>query len=159
MRFSVICVGKMTEEYYQKAVLEYQKRLSRFGKVQIIELPDEKEPANMSEGQKQEILKKEGARVRAAIPKGAYVICLAVKGEKMSSEAFAARLSALATRGVSHIVFLIGGSLGLLEDIEKEADMRLSFSDMTFPHRLMRVILTEQLYRACKISAGEQYHK
>lgn len=159
MRFTIVCVGKMTEEYYRAAAKEYEKRLSRFGKTEIIELPDEKEPNHMSEGAIREILKKEGVRVRTAIPKGAYVICLAIGGKKLSSEGFAAHLDALANGGVSHVVFLIGGSVGLEESIIKEADFRLSFSDMTFPHRLMRVILLEQVYRACKINANESYHK
>ena len=149
----------MTEDYFKKAAAEYQKRLSRFGKIEIIELPDEKEPNHMSEGAIREILKKEGDRIRAALPKNAYVICLAIGGEKMTSEGFAAKLDKLSCSGISHIVFLIGGSVGLEKSIEQEADLRLSFSDMTFPHRLMRVILLEQLYRACKINAGESYHK
>lgn len=159
MRFTIICVGKMTEDYYRAAAKEYEKRLSRFGKTEVIELPDEKEPNHMSEGAIREILKKEGMRVRAAIPKGAYVICLAIGGKKLSSEGFAKHLGDLANGGVSHVVFLIGGSVGLEEAIIQEADFRLSFSDMTFPHRLMRVILLEQIYRACKINANESYHK
>lgn len=140
LRISVICQGKLKEKYYAAACAEYLKRLSAFGAVEVIELPEESD-------------------IAAKIPKGAYVIAMAIEGEKLSSEQLAARMEKLALGGASRLCFLIGGSEGLAEKVKREADMRLSMSDMTFPHHLARVMVLEQIYRAFTINAGTKYHK
>lgn len=140
LRISVICQGKLKEKYYAAACAEYLKRLSAFGAVEVVELPEESD-------------------VSAKIPKGAYVIAMAIEGEKLSSEQLAARMEKLALGGASRLCFLIGGSEGLAEKVKREADMRLSMSDMTFPHHLARVMVLEQIYRAFTINAGTKYHK
>lgn len=140
LRISVICQGKLKEKYYTAACAEYLKRLSAFGAVEVVELAEESD-------------------IAAKIPKGAYVIAMAIEGEKLSSEQLAARMEKLALGGVSRLCFLIGGSEGLAEKVKREADMRLSMSDMTFPHHLARVMVLEQIYRAFTINAGTKYHK
>ncbi|WP_444150011.1 23S rRNA (pseudouridine(1915)-N(3))-methyltransferase RlmH [Bifidobacterium bifidum] len=159
MRISVICVGRVKEQYLRDAIAEYSKRLGRYCKLDIIEAADEKTPEHASEGVERQIRAKEGGRIAKHIRPDAYVIALAIDGTMLSSEGLAAHINQLGLHGESHIQLIIGGSIGLDDAILRRADYRLSFSKMTFPHQLMRVILLEQLYRAYKINAGEPYHK
>ena len=159
MKITLITVGKIKERYFEDAIKEYSKRLSRYCKLEIIQVADEKTPDEPSEAQRLQILKKEGERLKKVLAKDAFHVALAIDGQKMDSVRFAARLEQLGVSGVSHVQFLIGGSLGLDRELLDGADLKLSFSDMTFPHQLMRVILLEQLYRAFRIINGEPYHK
>ncbi|MUH60443.1 23S rRNA (pseudouridine(1915)-N(3))-methyltransferase RlmH [Bifidobacterium canis] len=159
MNIDIICVGKVKERYLQDAIKEYAKRLSRFCKLNIIEVADEKTPENASEAVNAQIKEKEGERIAKHIKTNAFVIALAIEGKMLTSEQLAAHLEDWGLHGVSHIQLIIGGSLGLDPAILKRANMLLSFSKMTFPHQLMRVILLEQIYRAFKINAHEPYHK
>ena len=159
MKFTVICVGKIKEKFYTQAVEEYAKRLSRYGKLEIIEVADEKTPDQASETVNRMIKDKEGERILAQIRDDAYVVALAIEGKMLDSEELAEKIEALGVSGTSHITFIIGGSLGLSEKVIRRADYSLSFSKMTFPHQLMRVILLEQVYRAYRIISGEPYHK
>ena len=158
MTAAVVCVGRLREKGYAAAAEEYLKRLSRYGKTEIIELPDLPEPANASDADCAQVMEKEGQSILARLKPADHVIALCINGSQLTSEAFAARVSQLEMRG-KRIVFVIGGSLGLSPDVIKRADEKLSLSKMTFPHQLARVLLLEQLYRACKINAGERYHK
>ena len=159
MKYTILCVGKIKEKFYTQAVEEYVKRLSRYGKTEIIEVADEKTPDQASEGTNRMIKEKEGERILAQIKEDAYIIALAIEGQMLDSEGLAEKMEKLAISGTSHIVFVIGGSLGLSEKVMKRADYHLSFSRMTFPHQLMRVILLEQIYRGCRIIHHEPYHK
>lgn len=159
MKFTILCVGKIKEKFYTQAVDEYAKRLSRYGKLEIIEVADEKTPDQASETVNRMIKDKEGERILAQIKDDTYVIALAIEGTMLDSEGLAEKMEKLALSGTSHIVFVIGGSLGLSEKVMKRADYKLSFSRMTFPHQLMRVILLEQIYRGCRIIHHEPYHK
>lgn len=159
MRISILCVGKLKEKYWKEAVLEYAKRLQSYCKLEIIEVADEKTPDHAGEGQISQIKLREGERLRKSIPDGSYVIALAIDGLSLDSVAFSKKIEQLGIQGKSHIVFLIGGSLGLEEGLLKEADYCLSFSKMTFPHQMMRVVLLEQLYRGYRISNHQPYHK
>ena len=159
MKSSILCLGKIMESFYRDAVAEYAKRLSRYGKLEILEVADEKTPDEPSEAHRLQILKKEGERLKKVLAKDAFHVAPAIDGQKMDSGRFAARLEQLGVSGVSHVQFLIGGSLGLDQELLNGADLKLSFSDMTFPHQLMRVILLEQIYRAQRITSGEPYHK
>lgn len=159
MRITIVCVGKLKERYWQDAIAEYSKRLQRYHKLEIIELPDEKAPESLSAAQETEIKRKEGERICRAIAEHAYVVALAIQGKTLTSEQLAAHMAKKAVDGVSHMVFVIGGSLGLSEEVMERADFALSFSAMTFPHQMMRVILLEQIYRAEKINRKEPYHK
>ena len=159
MRITVICVGKIKEKYFTMGIEEYSKRLSRYCKLDIIELPDEKTPDNASAAEELQIKKKEGERILKNVKDGAYVIALAIEGTMLTSESLSEKLETLGVNGDSHIVFIIGGSLGLDEEILKRADYKLSFSKMTFPHQMMRMILLEQIYRGYRIMKGEPYHK
>lgn len=159
MRITILCVGKIKEKYFTDAVAEYTKRLSRYHKLEIIEVADERTPEGAGEGIREQILSCEGERILRYLKEESYVIALAVEGKELSSEELAEKLDSLAVSGNSHISFVIGGSLGLSEQIKRRANGLLSFSKMTFPHQLMRVILLEQIYRCCKISAHEPYHK
>lgn len=159
MKITVVCVGKIKEKYFTMAIDEYSKRLSRYCKLNIVELPDEKTPDNASDAEEQQIKKKEGERILANIKDQAYVIALAIQGKMLDSVELAKKLESLGTYGDSQIVFVIGGSLGLSEEVLARANMKLSFSPMTFPHQLMRVVLLEQVYRAYRINCGEPYHK
>lgn len=159
MKFTVICVGKIKEKFYTQAVEEYAKRLSRYGKLEIIEVADEKTPDQASETVNRMIKDKEGERILAQIRDDAYVVALAIEGKMLDSEELAEKIEALGVSGTSHITFIIGGSLGLSEKVIRRADYSLSFSKMTFPHQLMRVILLEQIYRGCRIIHHEPYHK
>jgi len=159
MKIKIICLGKLKEKYLKDAIAEYSKRLSRFCNLEIIELADEKIPDNASEAIEHKILELEGEKIKKYITADDYVISLCVEGKQLSSEALASRISEIALSGKSTVCFIIGASLGLDESIKKMSNLRLSFSLMTFPHQLMRVILTEQIYRAFKINSNEKYHK
>ena len=158
MNAAVVCVGRLKDKGYAAAAEEYIKRLSRFGKTEIIELPDLPEPANASDADRAQVMEKEGQGILSRLKPADHVIALCVDGPQLTSEAFAARVSDLDMRG-KRAVFVIGGSLGLGEEILRRADEKLSMGRMTFPHQLARVMLLEQLYRAEKIIAGERYHK
>lgn len=159
MNCTIVCVGKIKEKFYTQAVEEYAKRLSRYVKLKIVEVADEKTPDQASETVNRMIKDREGERILAQIKGDAYVIVLAIEGEMLDSEQLAAKMSSLAVSGVSHLVFVIGGSLGVSRKVMERADFALSFSRMTFPHQLMRVILLEQIYRGCRIIHHEPYHK
>ena len=155
----LITVGKVKEKYLRDAIAEYSKRLGRYCKLGIVEVADEKTPEHASDGLERQIKAKEGERIAKHIRDDAFVIALAIEGKQLTSEQLAAKINDLGLHGTSHIQLIIGGSLGLDPAILKRADYLLSFSKMTFPHQLMRVILLEQIYRAYKINAGEPYHK
>lgn len=159
MKITILCVGKIKEAFYRDAVAEYAKRLSRYAEFQIVEVTDEKTPERASEAEEAKILATEGERLLKAKKPDAYTIALAIDGKSLSSVGFAEKMEALALGGVSHVQFVIGGSLGLAPEVLKACDYKLSFSAMTFPHQLMRVILAEQIYRAFRIRSGEPYHK
>ena len=159
MKITLIAVGKIKERYFEDAIREYSKRLSRYCRLEIIQVADEKTPDGASEALEEQIKEKEGRRMLDQIREGAYVIALAVEGKQLDSLELAARMERLAVEGKSQLVFLIGGSLGLSKEVMRRADFALSFSAMTFPHQLMRVILLEQLYRAYNILSGGKYHK
>ena len=144
MNAAIVCVGRLKEKYFSGAAEEYTKRLSRYGRFEIIELPDLPEPANASD--------------LARLKPNDYVIAMCIDGPQFTSEAFAEKIAANDQRG-TRLVFVIGGSLGLSPAVVKRADEKLSLSKMTFPHQLARVLLLEQIYRSCKINAGERYHK
>ena len=156
VRIKLIAVGKLKEKFFRDAVEEYQKRLTRYAQLEIVELPDVSVPDDPSEAQIRTVLEKEGAAIAKHIPPRSYVVALCVDGQQKSSEAFAEFLREPQNGDVT---FLIGGSHGLADSIVRSAQCRLSFSAMTFPHQLMRIIFLEQLYRAFKINAGERYHK
>lgn len=156
---TVIAVGRIKEKFYAEALSEYAKRLMGFCRFEVVEVKDEKTPENPSKAEKQIVLDREAKRILEKIPKGAKVISLCVEGKQMSSEKLAEELSRMSVNGVSKVVFIIGGSFGLSQEIKRVSDLRLSFSEMTFPHMLMRVILAEQLYRAFTIIEGKTYHK
>ncbi len=158
MKITIACVGRIKEKYFSDAMAEYLKRLSRYADVDIAEVPDEKAPDSLSAAQKEQIKDTEGQRLLKVIRKS-YIIALAINGKHMDSETFAETISSCALKGISHITFVIGGSLGLSDDVLRAADLKLSFSEMTFPHQLMRVILAEQIYRAFRIIKNEPYHK
>jgi 23S rRNA (pseudouridine1915-N3)-methyltransferase len=159
MNITVISVGKLKEKYLKEAIQEYSTRLTKYCKLDIIEVPDEKAPENMSAAEEDIVKLKEGQTILKHIKDDTYVTALAIQGKQLSSEKFAALISDLGLRGKSNIAFVIGGSLGLSEEVLKRADYHLSFSAMTFPHQLMRVILLEQVYRGFRIIKGEPYHK
>lgn len=159
MKISIICVGKIKEKFYRMALDEYSKRLSRYCKLEILEVADEKTPDNASNHEVELIKDKEGERILKNIRRDATVIALAIDGKMLSSEQLADKIRQLGVMGESHIQFIIGGSLGLSDRVLEAADMLLSFSKMTFPHQLMRVILLEQIYRSYRISLGMPYHK
>lgn len=159
MRISVICVGKIKEKFFVGAIEEYKKRLGRYCKLDIIEVPDEKTVEGASEVVEEQIRAKEGERILKQLREEDYVVTLEIKGEMPDSEGLSRKIEQLGISGVSHIQFVIGGSLGLSKEVLQKADYRLSFSKMTFPHQLMRVILLEQIYRAYRIMKGEPYHK
>ena len=159
MKITLIVVGRIKEKFYKDAVAEYAKRLSAYCSLNIIEVADEKTKENMTEVETAQLLDKEAERIIAKIPEGAYVCALAIEGAARDSEGMARWLSELTLHGVSHIVFIIGGSVGLSDRVLRLAKERISFSKLTFPHQLMRVIFLEQLYRWFKIARGEPYHK
>lgn len=158
-KVTVLCVGKLKEKFYMDAAAEYAKRLSRYCKLELVELPEERLPEDPSPAQIEAALLKEAAAIRAKLPSGAALVALCVEGELRSSEALARQMAAWAGQGVSQLVFLIGGSFGLHPSIKGSAKLRLSMSPMTFPHHLARVMVLEQIYRAYQINAGTRYHK
>jgi 23S rRNA (pseudouridine1915-N3)-methyltransferase len=155
----IVSVGKLKEKYLKMGIEEYLKRLNAYAKVEVIEVADEKAPEELSESEMVQVKQKEGERILAKISQDTYVIALAINGKMQSSEELADTLDKLATYGKSKIAFIIGGSLGLSEEVLKRANEHLSFSKMTFPHQLMKLILVEQIYRAYRINRGEPYHK
>ena len=159
MKITLITVGKIKEKYLKDAFAEYQKRLGAYCKLEIVEVADEKTPDNASEVVEEQIRRKEGERILKYIKDDAYVITLEINGKQLSSEELADKIEELGVRGTSHIMFIIGGSIGLGKEVMKRSDYALSFSKMTFPHQLMRVILLEQVYRGYRIMNGEPYHK
>lgn len=159
MKITVAAVGKIKEKFYVDALAEYSKRLSRYCKLDMIQVADEKTPDKASETEERLIKQKEGERLLAQIKDGAYVIALAIDGTMLDSVELSEKIDRLGVTGISQIVFVIGGSLGLSDQVMRRADYKLSFSKMTFPHQLMRVILLEQIYRGFRISSGEPYHK
>lgn len=159
MKINIIAVGKIRERYLVEGIDEYSKRLKSYLKLKIIEVPDCKAPEKLSEKEKELVREQEGSRIFEQLRDGHYVIALSISGEMISSEQFAKRLDQLMTQGISEITFIIGGSLGLSETVYKRADYLMSFSSLTYPHQLIRLILVEQIYRANKINRGEPYHK
>lgn len=159
MNITLVTVGKIKEKYFRDAIAEYQKRLSRYCKLDIVEVADEKTPDRASEVLENQIKQKEAERILKNIREDAYCIALTIDGKKRDSVNFAEHMEQLGLMGKSNIVFVIGGSLGLHESVVKRADEKFSFSDLTFPHQLMRVILLEQIYRCYRIINGEPYHK
>ncbi|MCP3739918.1 23S rRNA (pseudouridine(1915)-N(3))-methyltransferase RlmH [Rossellomorea sp. BNER] len=159
MNISIVTVGKLKEKYLKQGISEFLKRLGPYAKVEIIEVSDEKAPEELSSTEMIQVKNKEGERILAKINPDAHVIALAIEGKMRTSEELADNLDKLATYGKSKIAFVIGGSLGLSDDVMKRANETLSFSKMTFPHQMMRLILVEQVYRAFRINRGEPYHK
>lgn len=159
MNITIVSVGKLKEKYLKQGIDEYKKRLNAYAKVSIIEVADEKAPETMSEAEMEEVKRKEGERILSHIASDAFVITLEIEGKMLGSEQLAKKLDELATYGKSKVVFVIGGSLGISLDVQKKSDLALSFSKMTFPHQLMRLVLLEQVYRSFRINRGEPYHK
>ena len=159
MKITLVTVGKIKEKFFEDAIKEYSKRLSRYCKLEILQVADEKTPESASEAVELQIKEKEGQRILSLIRDDAYVIALAIEGKMLDSEELAERIEKLGVSGISQIVFVIGGSLGLSAQVMKRADYALSFSRMTFPHQLMRVVLLEQIYRSYRIMNHQPYHK
>ncbi len=159
MKFQIITVGKLKEKYLKDGIAEYLKRLQRYATVEIVEVADEQTPDGASEAEELQIKAKEGQRIQKYIKDDTYLIALAIEGRMFTSEQLAEKIEQLGLAGKSHITLVIGGSLGLDAGILKRADLLLSFSKLTFPHQLMRLILVEQLYRSYRIIKGEPYHK
>lgn len=160
MKITIICVGKLKEKYWKDGILEYTKRLTRYTtQMKIIELPDEKTPDNASIKDEELILEKEGEQILKNIPQDGYIITLAIKGKNLTSEELSKVIENKMITGNSHIVFIIGGSLGLSEGVYKKSHMQWSLSNLTFPHQMVRVMLVEQIYRAFRIMKNEPYHK
>lgn len=159
VNISIISVGKLKEKYLKQGIAEYTKRLGAYAKIELIEVPDEKAPEQLSDTEMEHVKQKEGERILAKLHPDTHVIALAIEGSMKSSEELADTMDRLATYGKSKVAFVIGGSLGLSDAVLKRADEKLSFSKMTFPHQLMRLILLEQVYRAFRINRGEPYHK
>ena len=159
MKITIITVGKLKEKYLKDAIAEYSKRLSKYCKLEIVEVADEKTPENASEVVEDAIRSKEAERILKYVKEDAFVITLEIAGKQLTSEEFADKIEQLGVRGTSHIIFIIGGSIGLGKEVLAKSDFALSFSKMTFPHQLMRVILLEQVYRSYRIIRGEPYHK
>lgn len=159
MNINIICVGSIKEKFFKEAIEEYTKRLSAYCKLNIIEVKDEKTKEKASERENEKIREEEGKRILSKIKENTYTIALAINGKMQDSEEFSKSMDTIAMQQGGHINFVIGGSLGLSKEVLEKADEKISFSKMTFPHQLMRVIFLEQLYRAYKISANEPYHK
>ncbi|MGA2160901.1 MAG: 23S rRNA (pseudouridine(1915)-N(3))-methyltransferase RlmH [Methanoregula sp.] len=159
MQVRIIAVGKIKERFLTEGIAEYEKRLTPYLKLAIVEVADEKRGVHSSAGQEQLVKDREGDRILAAIPEGAYVVALDVRGKEMSSEALAARMHDWQLAGTNPVAMIIGGDLGLSDAVLARAALRLSISPMTFTHQMVRMILLEQIYRACRINSGEPYHK
>lgn len=159
MTIRILCVGKIKEAFYRDAIAELMKRMGRYATTEIIEIAEEKAPEGLSQAEKEQILANEGERLLGKTDERDHIIALCIEGKKLTSEAFAAHIRTAMLAGKSRIVFIIGSSFGLHPSVKRRADMLLSFSDMTFPHQLFRVMLAEQIYRAFKINNNEPYHK
>lgn len=159
MKITLITVGKIKEKYLKDAIAEYSKRLSKYCKLEIVEVADEKTPDNASEVVEDQVRAKEAERILKYVKDDAYIITLEIGGKMLSSEELADKVEKLGIQGTSHIIFIIGGSIGLGKEVLAKSNYALSFSKMTFPHQLMRVILLEQVYRSYRIINGEPYHK
>ena len=158
-RVTVLCVGKLKEKFYTDAAAEYVKRLQRYCKLDVVELPEYRLPEEPSPAEIQKALQTEGAAIRERLPRGGAVVALCIEGKPCSSEELSRRIIDFGVQGKTQITFLIGGSVGLSEELKRRADWRLSMSPMTFPHHLARVMLLEQIYRAFQIQQGTKYHK
>ena len=158
MKITIVCAGKLKEKYLRDGIAEYEKRLHPYADLRTIEIIEERMKDRPSPAEKDEVLRREGERLSSQIPQGAYLIVLDVGGEEMSSEKFSAWIDHLMLMGESHIAFLIGGPFGLSDELRQRADLRLSFSQFTLPHQLIRLFLMEQIYRSFKISRHEPYH-
>ena len=159
MKIKIIAVGKLKEKYLKQGIAEYEKRLGKYCKFEIIEVPDEKAPENLSDAEMLQVKEKEGQKILSKISAGDYVYALAIQGKEITSEGFAEQLDSLSTRGTSSFAFVIGGSLGLSDEVMKRSNAQISFGRLTYPHQLMRLILTEQIYRCFRIINGHAYHK
>lgn len=159
MTIRILCVGKIKEAFYRDAIAELMKRMGRYAAAEVIEVAEEKAPEGLSQAEKEQILANEGERLLGKTDERDHIIALCIEGKKLTSEAFAAHIRTAMLAGKNRIVFIIGGSFGLHPSVKRRADMLLSFSDMTFPHQLFRVMLAEQIYRAFKINNNEPYHK
>ena len=159
MNIKIVCVGKLKEKYFKDGIAEYVKIMSRFAKVKIVQVPDEKAPEKLSPAEMEQVKEIEGKRILDKIKDKEYVYVTAIKGKERTSEAFAKELSNLTTYGHSDITFVIGGSLGTSDTVNKRADDLISFGKFTMPHQLMRLVLIEQIYRAFMINSGSPYHK
>jgi len=159
MNIKIIAVGKIKEKYIQEGIREYSKRLSRYCTLEVIEIDDEKAPENLSDKEMDIVKQKEGERILAKVPQNSFLISLVIEGKQLSSEELAEKIETLMIDGTSDICFVIGGSLGLSDEVVSRSNFKLSFSKMTFPHQLMRMILLEQIYRGWRIIKGEPYHK
>ena len=163
MKRTILCAGKIKEKYFEAGIAEYTKRLSRYTVIEIKQVQDEKTPDNASEAEEEKIKQAEGERMLDFLKKtkgsDCFVFALVIKGKEIDSVELSEKISELTVSGKSHLVFIIGGSLGLSDEVIAESDYKLSFSKLTFPHQLMRLILLEQIYRAFRIKMGEPYHK
>ncbi len=159
MRIRIICIGKLKEKYWSDAVAEYSKRLSRFCSLEIVELKEARLPDKASPADEARVKEEEGRAILGKVDEGTFVITLEIKGKELSSEELAAKVEELTLEGKSDLAFIIGGSLGLSPEVSRRANFKLSFSRMTFPHQMMRVVLLEQIYRSFKIIRHETYHK
>lgn len=159
MTIRILCVGKIKEAFYRDAIAELMKRMGRYATTEVIEVAEEKAPEGLSQAEKEQILANEDERLLGKTDERDHIIALCIEGKKLTSEAFAAHIRTAMLAGKSRIVFIIGSSFGLHPSVKRRADMLLSFSDMTFPHQLFRVMLAEQIYRAFKINNNEPYHK
>ncbi len=159
MNIKIIAVGKIKEKYIEEAIKEFSKRLSRYCNLMIIEVDDEKAPENLSQKEMDLVKQREGQRILSKIPQNSFIISLEIQGREISSEELSKKMEDIMISGINDITFIIGGSLGLWDEIRNRSDYRLSFSKMTFPHQLMRLILLEQIYRSWKIMKNEPYHK
>jgi len=159
MKITILCVGRLKEKYYKDAVAEYAKRLSVYCKLEVIEVPDERTRENMSRAEMEILLGKEGQRLLQKLPEHSYAAALCIEGEQRDSMELAQWLEGMMSRGISHLTLIIGGSCGLDKSVTRLVQEKISFSRLTFPHQLMRVILLEQLYRSFRILKGQPYHK
>lgn len=159
MNITIITVGKIKEKFYVQAVEEYTKRLTKYCTLKIIEVPDEKAPENLSSSEMSSVIEKEGLKIIDKIPSSSIVITMEIEGKQLSSEELSQKIQDFALRGQSNLCFIIGGSLGLSESVKQLSRLKLSFSKLTFPHQLFRVMLLEQIYRGFRIMKGEPYHK
>ncbi len=159
MNINIIAVGKIKERFIREGINEFSKRLSRYCNLKIVEIDDEKAPENLSDREMEIVKNKEGIKLLSKIPQNSFIISLEIEGKEISSEELSKKMEDLMIGGINDITFIIGGSLGLSQEVRSKADFKLSFSKMTFPHQLMRLILLEQVYRGFKIMKGEPYHK